>query len=208
MATVCQAGTSQKILIGILTKLNRRLPRIAGFCGIHLIYHLLPLKGTYLHENPAFSFTRVFCLAASGSSVGGREGESVVIRVDGGRRRCASPDYLCGESQLRDETLWAHFEQKGAIVSAQIARNDRGRSKGFGFVEYTTKNAAERGCLDLNETVFDGRPIQVNISNPRTRERAPRRDYEWGSPHRGHRDGDADRDYPGDRGRPAGKSRY
>jgi RNA recognition motif-containing protein len=94
--------------------------------------------------------------------------------------------------ETTDDSLRAHFETKGTLVSARVATNDQGRSKGFGFVEYTTEDAAERARLDFNQTVFNGRSIQVNPSNRRSRGRGPRGRYQRGRSHSG--DGDRGRD--------------
>jgi RNA recognition motif-containing protein len=102
-----------------------------------------------------------------------------------------------------DDSLRAAFQPYGTLVSARVVA-DRGRSKGFGFVEYTTPDEANKACDLLNNTILEGRTITVNISKPRTPVSGYRREE---------RDRDYDRDnrrtYDRDRDRPryAGRSR-
>jgi RNA recognition motif-containing protein len=63
------------------------------------------------------------------------------------------------------EELFAPF---GAVKSAQVIQDrDTGRSKGFGFVEFSDDNAAREAIKALNETEHDGRPLTVNEARPR-----------------------------------------
>lgn len=67
-----------------------------------------------------------------------------------------------------DESLAAFFSQVGTVVSAQVVK-DRysGRSKGFGFVEMSSPEEAERAKTELNGKELDGRPINVSEARPR-----------------------------------------
>jgi RNA recognition motif-containing protein len=66
------------------------------------------------------------------------------------------------------ETL---FSQHGTVRSAEVVSDrDTGRSRGFGFVEMESDEAAQRAIESLNGTEVDGRAITVNEA----RERAPR----------------------------------
>lgn len=44
---------------------------------------------------------------------------------------------------------------------------DTGRSRGFGFVTYSSNQEAESAISALNEYELDGRRIKVNIANAR-----------------------------------------
>jgi RNA recognition motif-containing protein len=66
------------------------------------------------------------------------------------------------------ETL---FSAHGTVRSAEvISDRETGRSRGFGFVEMDSDDAAQRAIDALNGTEMDGRAITVNEA----RERAPR----------------------------------
>lgn len=43
-----------------------------------------------------------------------------------------------------------------------------GRSKGFGYVEFTTSAAAKKAMEEKNGTEIDGRAVNIDISTPRT----------------------------------------
>ena len=67
----------------------------------------------------------------------------------------------------RDETLKAHFEKVGMVVSATVIF-DRvtKKSKGFGFVEMSTEEEAKRAVTELNNSELDGRNILVSEARP------------------------------------------
>ena len=72
--------------------------------------------------------------------------------------------YEATEAELRQ-----HFEQFGEVDSAKIITDrDTGRSKGFGFVEMATQEAAEEAIKQLDQTEFGGRTITVNAARPKT----------------------------------------
>jgi len=45
---------------------------------------------------------------------------------------------------------------------------DTGRSRGFGFVTFSTNQEAEAAIASLNEQELDGRRIKVNLANSRS----------------------------------------
>lgn len=69
---------------------------------------------------------------------------------------------------VRDEDLKTHFEQAGAVESAQVVLDrDSGRSRGFGFVEMATDEDAQKAVSTLNGQEFEGRPLVVNEARPK-----------------------------------------
>jgi RNA recognition motif-containing protein len=67
------------------------------------------------------------------------------------------------EDQLRDL-----FEAHGEVLSARIITDrDTGRSRGFGFVEMESDDAANAAIEALNGQLVDGRPLTVNEARPR-----------------------------------------
>jgi cold-inducible RNA-binding protein len=67
-----------------------------------------------------------------------------------------------------DDSLKAHFETLGAVVSARVVTDrETGRSRGFGFVEYENNDDAKKAIDQLNNSDLDGRQITVNEARPR-----------------------------------------
>lgn len=76
--------------------------------------------------------------------------------------------YVGGLSyKTEQQTLQDLFSQAGTVVSATII-TDRmsGRSKGFGFVEMSTEEEAEKAISMFNDKELDGRNIKVNEARP------------------------------------------
>ena len=73
---------------------------------------------------------------------------------------------------VSDSDLQRMFEPHGAVQSAQVVVDrDTGRSKGFGFVEMETGEAAQAAISALNGQDFSGRSLTVNEARPRTDDR-------------------------------------
>jgi RNA recognition motif-containing protein len=70
--------------------------------------------------------------------------------------------------QTQEEDLRSLFEQYGEVASANIVFDrDTGRSRGFGFVEFTDEQAARSAESALNGAELDGRTLRVNEARPR-----------------------------------------
>jgi len=75
-----------------------------------------------------------------------------------------------------DNQLKGLFEQAGTIVSATVITDKySGRSKGFGFVEMSTMEEAQKAIDTLNGYELDGRKLNVSEARP-LGERKPRDD--------------------------------
>ena len=74
-----------------------------------------------------------------------------------------------------EDTLRALFAEFGEVESARVI-TDRysGRSKGFGFVEMSADDAAQKAIEALNGKSVDGREIRVDKAKPRTERPRPR----------------------------------
>jgi RNA recognition motif-containing protein len=60
------------------------------------------------------------------------------------------------------------FSQFGKVVSAQVLKDrETGRSRGFGFVEMSTEEEAQKAVEALNGSDMEGRKIVVNVARPR-----------------------------------------
>ncbi len=71
--------------------------------------------------------------------------------------------YRATEMDLRDV-----FGEIGAVTDAKIVMDrDTGRPRGFGFVEMSTDEEAQRAIEALNGRDFDGRPMNVKEAQER-----------------------------------------
>jgi cold-inducible RNA-binding protein len=62
------------------------------------------------------------------------------------------------------------FAEYGEVTDAQIIMDrDTGRSRGFGFVEMESAEAANKAISSLNGKEVDGRQLKVNVAKPRSR---------------------------------------
>jgi RNA recognition motif-containing protein len=68
------------------------------------------------------------------------------------------------------ETLKQHFTQAGTVETATVVEDrETGRSRGFGFVEMSTKEEGEAAIAQFNGRDFDGRNLNVDVAKPRER---------------------------------------
>jgi len=65
------------------------------------------------------------------------------------------------DEKVDDELLQKMFSAFGNIKSAVIMRDDQGKSKGFGFVNFEQPEEAEIAVEKLNDTEIDGRTVFV-----------------------------------------------
>jgi RNA recognition motif-containing protein len=67
----------------------------------------------------------------------------------------------------QDEALKEHFAQAGSVTSAVIIMDKMsGRSKGFGFVEMSSDEEAQKAVEMFNGQEFEGRKLTVNEARP------------------------------------------
>ena len=78
-----------------------------------------------------------------------------------------------------DNQLKELFTPFGEITEATIIKNKfNGRSKGFGFVTFTTEEAAQKAVAELNDKDVGGRPVKVSEAKPMDPDsRPPRRSF-------------------------------
>ncbi|MGM0675697.1 MAG: RNA recognition motif domain-containing protein [Spirochaetota bacterium] len=70
--------------------------------------------------------------------------------------------------QTQEHELRDLFSQHGEVVSADvISDRETGRSRGFGFVEMATEEAARSAESALDGQEYDGRQLKVNEAKPR-----------------------------------------
>src|SRR5271169_5449467 len=69
---------------------------------------------------------------------------------------------------VTDSQLQALFAAHGTVESAKVIMDrDTDRSRGYGFVEMSTQEEAEKAIAALNGTQHEGRSLTVNLSKPR-----------------------------------------
>lgn len=70
--------------------------------------------------------------------------------------------YGCDDAALHDA-----FAEFGAVESARVVMDrESGRSKGFGFVEFSTEDDANKAINGLNGKEFMGRTLNVSEARP------------------------------------------
>ena len=70
--------------------------------------------------------------------------------------------------QTSSEDLQQLFSQAGTVESATVVEDrDTGRSRGFGFVEMSSKEEGEKAIEQFNGTDLAGRNLTVNEARPR-----------------------------------------
>ncbi|MDP2638759.1 MAG: RNA-binding protein [Candidatus Azambacteria bacterium] len=79
---------------------------------------------------------------------------------------------------MTEDALKETFSQAGAVDSATIIKDKMsGRSKGFGFVEMSTEEEAQKAIEMFNGKELEGRALTVNEARPM--EERPRRDNRY-----------------------------
>lgn len=70
--------------------------------------------------------------------------------------------------QTSSEELQQLFAQVGTVESATIVEDrDTGRSRGFGFVEMSSKEEGQKAIEEFNGKDLNGRNLTVNEARPR-----------------------------------------
>lgn len=71
--------------------------------------------------------------------------------------------------KVDEDTLREVFAKIGEVESVKIITDfTTGRSKGFGFVEMTSDEDAEKAISAINGTTLMDRPLTVNEARPQT----------------------------------------
>jgi RNA recognition motif-containing protein len=71
--------------------------------------------------------------------------------------------------QATDADLKKLFEPFGIVSSARIVSDrDTGRSRGFGFVELTSDEDAQKAISALNNKMLEGRAIGVSVAREKS----------------------------------------
>ncbi|OCT45033.1 Polyadenylate-binding protein, cytoplasmic and nuclear [Cladophialophora carrionii] len=83
------------------------------------------------------------------------------------------------DESVTDEEFTQLFEPYGAVVSATITRDEMGKSRGFGFVNFSSHEAAAKAVDELNDKDFHGKNLYVGRAQKKhEREEELRKQYE------------------------------
>ncbi|CAN6441813.1 unnamed protein product [Victoria cruziana] len=63
-----------------------------------------------------------------------------------------------------DDQLKDHFSSCGKITSVKVMRDEKGMSKGFGFVCFSSPDEANKAVSTFHSTIFHGKPMYVSIA--------------------------------------------
>ena len=70
--------------------------------------------------------------------------------------------------QVQDQDLLEIFAEYGEVTSAKVITDKfSGRSRGFGFVEMSSDEEAQKAIQELDQAEVDGRTISVAEAKPR-----------------------------------------
>jgi len=82
-------------------------------------------------------------------------------------------------AEVTDDQFRELFEKFGDVTSSSLARDQEGKSRGFGFVNFTTHEAASKAVEDLNGKDFHGQDLYVGRAQKKhEREEELRKSYE------------------------------
>ncbi len=64
--------------------------------------------------------------------------------------------YSVDKDQLRGA-----FAEFGKVLHSSVSLDERGHSRGFGVVEFETREAAEQATISMDKASFNGREVTV-----------------------------------------------
>jgi len=76
------------------------------------------------------------------------------------------------DEQADDEKLRQAFAPYGTITSAKVMSDEKGASKGFGFVCYSTPEEATKAVTEMNGKMIGAKPIYVALAQKKEQRRA------------------------------------
>lgn len=83
------------------------------------------------------------------------------------------------EAETTDEEFRQLFEKFGEITSATLSRDQEGKARGFGFVNFSTHESAQGAVDEMNDKEFKGQKLYVGRAQKKhEREEELRKQYE------------------------------
>lgn len=71
------------------------------------------------------------------------------------------------DDDVDDERLRGEFEPFGTITSYKIMRDEKGTSKGFGFVCFSSPDEATKAVAEMNNKMIGSKPLYVSLAQRR-----------------------------------------
>ncbi|THU89533.1 polyadenylate binding protein [Dendrothele bispora CBS 962.96] len=71
------------------------------------------------------------------------------------------------EDDVDDDKLRAEFEPFGTITSCKVMRDEKGTSKGFGFVCFSSPDEATKAVAEMNNKMIGSKPLYVSLAQRR-----------------------------------------
>ena len=71
------------------------------------------------------------------------------------------------EDDIDDDRLRGEFEPFGTITSAKVMRDEKGTSKGFGFVCFSSPEEATKAVAEMNNKMIGSKPLYVSLAQRR-----------------------------------------
>ena len=71
------------------------------------------------------------------------------------------------EDDVDDEKLRTEFEPFGTITSCKVMRDEKGTSKGFGFVCFSSPDEATKAVAEMNNKMIGSKPLYVSLAQRR-----------------------------------------
>jgi len=71
------------------------------------------------------------------------------------------------DKQIDHKSLFVTFQQFGSISSCKIELDDTNESKGYGYIQYTTQEAADKAIEKVNGKMLNGKKVFVGSFVPR-----------------------------------------
>ena len=71
------------------------------------------------------------------------------------------------EDDIDDEKLRAEFEHFGTITSCKVMCDEKGTSKGYGFVCFSSPDEATKAIVEMNNKIIGTQPLYVSLSRRR-----------------------------------------
>lgn len=71
------------------------------------------------------------------------------------------------EDDVDDDKLRGEFEPFGTVTSCKVMRDEKGTSKGFGFVCFTTPDEATKAVAEMNNKMIGTKPLYVSLAQRR-----------------------------------------
>lgn len=71
------------------------------------------------------------------------------------------------DQEFKDDNLRELFTEYGEIKSCRVMRDEKGNSRGFGFVSFFAADQATSALREMNGRMLNGKPLVVNIAQRR-----------------------------------------